>query len=157
MEKLCKIYSWVAPEKILRTSVWSSELSKLAANAMLAQKISNINSLSAICELTGADVEEVAKACGMDRRIGSEFLKASVGFGGSCFRKDVSNLVYVAESLHLYDVADYWRQVYPNPSCFEPQGRCDEQLSNPAVHGPRGEIFYEFPCRKKDLFVRICV
>jgi UDPglucose 6-dehydrogenase len=78
---------------------------------MLAQRISSINALSAICEATGADVEEVALACGMDSRIGPRFLKASVGFGGSCFRKDVSNLVYLSESLHLYEVADYWRQV----------------------------------------------
>ena len=110
---LAQIYSsWISSEKILTTSLWSSELSKLAANAMLAQRISSINALSAICEATGADVEEVALACGMDKRIGDQFLKASVGFGGSCFRKDVSNLVYLSESLHLYEVADYWRQVY---------------------------------------------
>ena len=109
---LSQIYLWVPSEKILTTSLWSSELSKLAANAMLAQRISNINSLSAICEVTGADVEEVARACGMDNRIGSKFLKVSVGFGGSCFRKDISNLVYLAESLHLSEVADYWRQVF---------------------------------------------
>ena len=78
---------------------------------MLAQRISSINALSAICEATGADVEEVARACGTDSRIGNKFLTASVGFGGSCFRKDVSNLVYLSESLHLYEVADYWRQV----------------------------------------------
>ena len=83
----------------------------MAANAMLAQRISSINALSAICEATGADVEEVSLACGMDKRIGPYFLKASVGFGGSCFRKDVSNLVYLSESLHLYEVAEYWRQV----------------------------------------------
>jgi UDPglucose 6-dehydrogenase len=109
---LSQIYSsWIPPEKILTTSLWSSELSKLAANAMLAQRISSINALSAICEATGADVDEVALACGMDQRIGNRFLKASVGFGGSCFRKDVNNLVYLAESLHLYEVAVYWRQV----------------------------------------------
>lgn len=84
----------------------------MAANAMLAQRISNINSLSAICEVTGADVQEVARACGMDDRIGPKFLNASVGFGGSCFRKDINNLVYLAESLHLSEVADYWRQVF---------------------------------------------
>jgi UDPglucose 6-dehydrogenase len=113
---LAQIYSsWIPSERILTTSLWSSELSKLAANAMLAQRISSINALSAICEATGADVEEVALACGMDSRIGPRFLKASVGFGGSCFRKDVSNLVYLSESLHLYEVADYWRQV----SAFE--------------------------------------
>ena len=111
-ELLSKIYSsWIPTERIITTSLWSSELSKLAANAMLAQRISSINALSAICEATGADVDEVAHACGMDQRIGPKFLKASVGFGGSCFRKDVSNLVYLSESLHLYEVADYWRQV----------------------------------------------
>jgi UDPglucose 6-dehydrogenase len=109
---LAQIYSsWITPDRILTTSLWSSELSKLAANAMLAQRISSINALSAICEATGADIEEVARACGTDTRIGNQFLKASVGFGGSCFRKDVSNLVYLSESLHLYEVADYWRQV----------------------------------------------
>jgi UDPglucose 6-dehydrogenase len=114
-ELLSQIYSsWIPQEKILTTSLWSSELSKLAANAMLAQRISSINALSAICEATGADIEEVAKACGTDTRIGDKFLTASVGFGGSCFRKDVSNLVYLAESLHLYEVADYWRQVSLN-------------------------------------------
>lgn len=111
-ELLSKLYSsWIPPERILTTSLWSSELSKLAANAMLAQRISSINALSAICEATGADIDEVALACGMDKRIGDRFLKASVGFGGSCFKKDVSNLVYLSESLHLYEVADYWRQV----------------------------------------------
>jgi UDPglucose 6-dehydrogenase len=111
-ELLSQLYSsWIPPEKILTTSLWSSELSKLAANALLAQRISSINALSTICEATGADVDEVARACGMDQRIGNRFLKASLGFGGSCFRKDVSNLVYLAESLHLYEVADYWRQV----------------------------------------------
>lgn len=109
---LSEIYSsWIPMDRIITTSLWSSELSKLAANAMLAQRISSINALSAICEATGADVDEVARACGMDQRIGPKFLKASVGFGGSCFRKDVSNLVYLSESLHLYEVADYWRQV----------------------------------------------
>jgi UDPglucose 6-dehydrogenase len=78
---------------------------------MLAQRISSINALSAICEATGADIDEVALACGSDQRIGNKFLKASLGFGGSCFRKDVFNLVYLSESLHLYEVADYWRQV----------------------------------------------
>lgn len=82
-----------------------------AANALLAQRISSINALSAICEATGADVDEVAFACGLDSRIGSKFLKSSVGFGGSCFQKDILNLVYLSESLHLPEVADYWRQV----------------------------------------------
>jgi UDPglucose 6-dehydrogenase len=95
----------------MTTNLWSAELSKLAANALLAQRISSINALSAICESTGADIEEVSKACGLDSRIGPKFLKASVGFGGSCFQKDILNLVYLSESLHLFEVANYWRQV----------------------------------------------
>lgn len=111
-KKLFDVYqNWVPAEKIMTTNLWSSELSKLAANAMLAQRISSINALSAICEATGADVEEVSKACGMDSRIGPKFLKASVGFGGSCFQKDILNLVYLSESLHLTEVAAYWQQV----------------------------------------------
>lgn len=109
---LVSVYAnWVPIEKCVTTGLWSSELTKLAANALLAQRISSINSLSAICEVTGADIDEVAYACGLDDRIGSKFLKASVGFGGSCFQKDILNLVYLSESLHLQDVADYWRQV----------------------------------------------
>ncbi|PWZ02920.1 putative UDP-glucose 6-dehydrogenase [Testicularia cyperi] len=103
--------NWVDGKKIYETGLWSSELSKLAANALLAQRISSINSLSAICEATGADVDEVAHACGLDGRIGSKFLKASIGFGGSCFQKDILNLVYLSESLGLSEVADYWHQV----------------------------------------------
>jgi UDPglucose 6-dehydrogenase len=95
----------------LTVGLWSSELSKLAANAMLAQRISSINALSAICEATGANVDEVAHAIGYDKRIGPHFLKASVGFGGSCFQKDILNLVYLGESLHLPEVAAYWKQV----------------------------------------------
>ena len=91
--------------------MWSSELSKLTANAFLAQRISSINSLSALCEATGANVSEVAKAIGMDSRIGPKFLQASVGFGGSCFQKDILNLVYISTSLGLTEVADYWHQV----------------------------------------------
>ena len=91
--------------------LWSSELSKLAANAMLAQRISSINALSAICEATGANIDEVAHAVGYDSRVGPKFLKASVGFGGSCFQKDILNLVYLSESLHLPEVAAYWKQV----------------------------------------------
>ena len=91
--------------------MWSSELSKLTANAFLAQRISSINSLSALCEATGANVSEVAKAIGMDSRIGPKFLQASVGFGGSCFQKDILNLVYISKSLGLTEVADYWHQV----------------------------------------------
>jgi len=107
-----EVYSnWVAPEKILTTNVWSSELSKLTANAFLAQRISSINALSELCEKTGADINEVAKAIGTDSRIGSKFLKASVGFGGSCFQKDILNLVYIAKSYGLNEVADYWEQV----------------------------------------------
>ncbi|PKU45497.1 udp-glucose 6-dehydrogenase [Limosa lapponica baueri] len=108
---LCAVYEhWVPKEKILTTNTWSSELSKLAANAFLAQRISSINSISALCEATGADVEEVARAIGTDQRIGNKFLKASVGFGGSCFQKDVLNLVYLCEALNLPEVARYWQQ-----------------------------------------------
>ena len=109
---LVSIYSnWIPKEKILTTNVWSSELSKLASNAMLAQRISSINSLSALCEETGANIEEVSKAIGMDSRIGSKFLKASVGFGGSCFQKDILNLVYLCKHFGLEEVAEYWHQV----------------------------------------------
>ena len=92
-------------------NTWSSELSKLAANAFLAQRISSINSMSAVCEATGADVSEVAEAIGRDSRIGPKFLQASVGFGGSCFQKDILNLVYISECLNLPEVAEYWSQV----------------------------------------------
>ena len=110
--ELVSIYSnWIPKEKILTTNVWSSELSKLASNAMLAQRISSINSLSALCEKSGADIEEVSKAIGMDTRIGSKFLKASVGFGGSCFQKDILNLVYLCKHYGLEEVAEYWHQV----------------------------------------------
>jgi UDPglucose 6-dehydrogenase len=112
IQALVDIYStWVPLENILTTNVWSSELSKLTANAFLAQRVSSINSLSELCEATDADVKEVAKAIGMDSRIGSKFLQVSVGFGGSCFQKDILNLVYIAKSLGLYEVADYWHQV----------------------------------------------
>ncbi|AOW08164.1 UDP-glucose 6-dehydrogenase [Flavobacterium gilvum] len=112
IKALVDVYSnWVSPEKILTTNVWSSELSKLTANAFLAQRISSINAMSELCEKTGADVNEVARAIGMDSRIGSKFLKASVGFGGSCFQKDILNLVYIAKSYGLNEVADYWEQV----------------------------------------------
>ncbi len=102
---------WIPSNRILTTNLWSSELSKLVANAFLAQRISSINSISALCETTGADVSEVARAIGMDRRIGPNFLNASVGFGGSCFQKDILNLVYLCESFGLKEVADYWNQV----------------------------------------------
>lgn len=112
IQALVAVYSnWVAVDKILTTNVWSSELSKLTANAFLAQRISSINAMSELCEKTGANVNEVAKAIGMDSRIGSKFLKASVGFGGSCFQKDILNLVYIAKSYGLHEVADYWEQV----------------------------------------------
>jgi len=112
IEALAEVYShWVAREQIITMNTWSSELSKLAANAFLAQRISSINSLSAICEASGADVSEVALAVGKDTRIGPKFLQASVGFGGSCFQKDILNLVYISECLNLPEVADYWSQV----------------------------------------------
>ena len=110
--KLVDIYkNWIPEKKIYTTNVWSSELSKLVANAFLAQRISSINSISALCEATEADVEEVATAVGMDSRIGNKFLKSSVGFGGSCFQKDILNLVYIAKSLGLNEVSEYWHQV----------------------------------------------
>jgi UDPglucose 6-dehydrogenase len=102
---------WVPKERILTTNLWSSELSKLTANAFLAQRISSINAISALCEKTGADVTEVAHAIGMDIRIGDRFLKAGIGFGGSCFRKDILNLVYLCEYYGLSEVAAYWEQV----------------------------------------------
>ena len=112
IETLTDIYAhWVPRERILQTNIWSSELSKLTANAFLAQRISSINSISALCERTGADVDEIAKAIGTDSRIGPKFLKASVGFGGSCFQKDILNLVYLCRHFNLSEVADYWEQV----------------------------------------------
>ncbi|MDA3879904.1 MAG: nucleotide sugar dehydrogenase [Prolixibacteraceae bacterium] len=112
IDSLAEIYNyWVPSERILKTNVWSSELSKLTANAFLAQRVSSINSISALCEKTGANVEEVANAIGMDSRIGNKFLKSSVGFGGSCFQKDILNLVYICRSQNLNEVADYWEQV----------------------------------------------
>jgi UDPglucose 6-dehydrogenase len=112
IQKLVNVYAnWVPKDKILTTNVWSSELSKLTANAFLAQRVSSINAMSELCEKTGADVNEVAKAIGLDSRIGPKFLKASVGFGGSCFQKDILNLVYIAKSYGLNEVADYWEQV----------------------------------------------
>lgn len=112
IDALSEIYeNWISPQKILRSNVWSSELSKLTANAFLAQRVSSINAISELCERTGADVTEVAAAIGMDSRIGPKFLKASVGFGGSCFQKDILNLVYISKSFGLNEVADYWEQV----------------------------------------------
>lgn len=112
IQALVDIYAaWVPVENILTTNLWSSELSKLTANAFLAQRVSSINAMSELCEVTGADVNEVAVAIGKDSRIGPKFLKASVGFGGSCFQKDILNLVYIAKSYGLNEVADYWEQV----------------------------------------------
>ena len=112
VQALVDIYAnWIPKEKILTTNVWSSELAKLASNAMLAQRISSINSLSALCEKTGANIDELSKAIGMDHRIGPHFLKASVGFGGSCFQKDILNLVYLCKYYGLDEIAEYWHQV----------------------------------------------
>ena len=112
VQALVDIYAnWIPKEKIITTNVWSSELAKLASNAMLAQRISSINSLSALCEKTGADIDELSNAIGMDSRIGPKFLKASVGFGGSCFQKDILNLVYLCKYYGLEEVAEYWHQV----------------------------------------------
>eukprot|EP01064_Diplonema_japonicum_P000313 TRINITY_DN10216_c0_g2_i2.p1 TRINITY_DN10216_c0_g2~~TRINITY_DN10216_c0_g2_i2.p1 ORF type:complete len:491 (+),score=216.87 TRINITY_DN10216_c0_g2_i2:59-1474(+) len=110
--KLSSVYeNWVPKERIITTNLWSSELSKLVANAFLAQRISSINAISAVCEATGADVDEVANAIGQDSRIGPKFLRASVGFGGSCFQKDILNLVYLSQQFGLEEVAHYWMQV----------------------------------------------
>lgn len=112
VQELEAIYAhWVAPEKIIRTNIWSCELSKLVANAFLAQRVSSINAISALCEKTEADVDEVARAIGLDSRIGGKFLKAGVGFGGSCFKKDILNMVYICRQNGLSVVADYWESV----------------------------------------------
>jgi UDPglucose 6-dehydrogenase len=112
VETLVSVYArWVPRERIITTNLWSSELSKLVANAFLAQRISSINSISALCEATGADVDEVANAIGKDSRIGPKFLKSSVGFGGSCFQKDILNLTYLCECFGLPEVATYWASV----------------------------------------------
>jgi UDPglucose 6-dehydrogenase len=112
IEQVAAIYArWIPREKILTTNLWSSELSKLVANAFLAQRISSINSISALCEATGADVDEVARAIGKDSRIGPKFLKASVGYGGSCFQKDILNLTYLCQHFGLPEVAAYWESV----------------------------------------------
>jgi len=111
-ETLVSVYAnWVPREQILTTNLWSSELSKLVANAFLAQRVSSINSISALCESTGADVSEISRAVGMDDRIGKRFLQSSVGFGGSCFQKDILNLVYLCETYGLHECAQYWNQV----------------------------------------------
>ncbi len=112
VKSLVDVYArWVPRDRIITTNLWSSELSKLVANAFLAQRISSINSISALCEATGADVDEVANAIGKDSRIGPKFLKASVGFGGSCFQKDILNLVYLCQHFGLPEVASYWEHV----------------------------------------------
>jgi len=112
VDTLVSVYAhWVPTEKILTTNLWSSELSKLVANAFLAQRVSSVNSISALCEATGADISEISRAVGSDDRIGSKFLKASVGFGGSCFQKDILNLVYLCETFGLHECAEYWNQV----------------------------------------------
>ncbi len=112
LQTLVDIYAtWVPGEKILTANVWSAELSKLTANAFLAQRVSSINAISALCEATGADVSEVSHAIGTDSRIGPKFLRASIGFGGSCFKKDILNLVYLCETYGLQEPANYWRQV----------------------------------------------
>jgi len=112
IESLVSVYNhWVSRDRILTTNLWSSELSKLVANAFLAQRVSSINSISALCEATDADVGEVSRAIGADHRIGSKFLQASVGFGGSCFQKDILNLVYLCETYGLTECAEYWNQV----------------------------------------------
>tara|TARA_B100000886_G_scaffold340510_1_gene310648 strand:- start:3753 stop:5195 length:1443 start_codon:yes stop_codon:yes gene_type:complete len=112
IDALANIYlNWIPKEKIIRTNLWSSELSKLTANAFLAQRISSINSISAFCESTGGDIREVSKAIGSDKRIGADFLKSGPGFGGSCFKKDISNLVYLADYYGLKEVSKYWESV----------------------------------------------
>ena len=112
IDALAEIYAnWVPQQQILRTNLWSSELSKLTANAFLAQRISSINSIAAFCEASGADVREVARAIGTDSRIGPKFLNAGPGFGGSCFQKDILNLVYLCRHFGLPEVADYWESV----------------------------------------------
>ncbi len=112
IDALCEVYkNWVPEEKILRTNIWSSELAKLTANAFLAQRISSINSISALCEATGADIREVSRAIGSDSRIGSKFLASGPGFGGSCFKKDILNLVYLSEYFGLPEVASFWEEV----------------------------------------------
>ena len=109
---LSQIYeNWLPKERILQTNVWSSELSKLVANAFLAQRVSSINTISALCEKTDANIQEISRAIGFDSRSGSKVVKASVGWGGSCFQKDILNLVYIARSYSLNEVADYWEQV----------------------------------------------
>ncbi|TGZ67758.1 hypothetical protein CRM22_004609 [Opisthorchis felineus] len=143
IEMLRSIYlHWVDAGRILVMSTWSSELSKLAANAFLAQRISSINAISAICEKTGADIRDVARAIGSDSRIGPHFLKASLGFGGSCFRKDILNLVYISECLNLNEVASYWYSVLQMNE-FQHSRFCRQIISkfNNTLTGKRIAIF----------------
>ena len=112
LQTLVEIYAnWIPRERVLTSNVWSAELSKLTANAFLAQRVSSINAISQLCEATEANVAEVAHAIGTDSRIGSKFLQASVGFGGSCFKKDILNLAYLCETYGLHEAAAYWQQV----------------------------------------------
>ena len=112
IDALCEVYkNWVSEDKIIKTNVWSSELAKLTSNAFLAQRISSINSISVLCEKTGADIKEVSRAIGSDSRIGSKFLESGPGFGGSCFKKDILNLVYLSEYFGLPEVANFWEGV----------------------------------------------
>ena len=112
IEEVAQIYAhWVPRERIITTNLWSSELTKLVSNALLAQRVSSVNSISALCEKTGANIDEVTRAAGRDSRIGPKFLKAGIGFGGSCFKKDILNLVYLCEHYGLPEVAAYWEQV----------------------------------------------
>ena len=142
-DQLVEIYTqWVPRERILTANVWSSELSKLVSNAFLAQKISSINAISALCEKTEADVSEVALAVGMDSRLGPNFLKASVGFGGSCFQKDILNLVYLCRYYGLKDVADYWEGVV----------RINDYQKERFVHNMLGSMFNTLAGKKICLF-----
>lgn len=131
--EIVAIYAnWVPAEKIITTNLWSSELSKLVANAFLAQRISSINSISALCEKTDADIQDISFAVGSDSRIGSKFLNAGIGFGGSCFRKDILNLVYIARSYGLAEVADYWQMVV-SINDFQ-QERFVQRITNEMFH-----------------------
>ena len=146
-DELVDIYTnWVPREKIITSGIWSSELSKLVSNAFLAQRISSINAISALCEKTESDVMEVAKAVGMDHRIGSQFLNASVGFGGSCFKKDILNLVYLCRHYGLYEVADYWEGVV----------KINEYQKERFVMNMSNAMFNTL-AGKKNMLIRFCV
>merc|ERR1711988_1277117 len=138
VQYLANVYRrWVPKEQVLTTNLWSAELSKLTANAFLAQRISSINSISALCEVTGANVNEVSHAIGVDSRIGPKFLKASVGFGGSCFQKDILNLVYLCRSFGLPEVAEYWHQVIVMNDWQK--RRFAEEKAKDAIYDPKVE------------------